>query len=498
MSNDKSAGLDQFSVRLLKLSAPYISKSLAFICNLSLRNSVFPDDWKRAKVTPIYKSGNKSDVGNYRPISVLPIVSKIIERAVHNQLYKYVSTKGILSSAQSGFRANHSTTTTLLDVQDFILNNMDNGYVTGAIFLDLKKAFDTVNHNVLIDKLKRYGVDGIELSWFKSYLSNRSQAVNVNSNLSEFEHINIGVPQGSILGPLLFILFVNCLPNAVNCKTEMYADDTTLLFRSKCPDELSTSLTSNLDLVANWLKANKLTLNISKTKVMLFGTRHMLDKFNDISLTYNDDMIEMVREFKYLSVKFDSTMSWLSHIDYLANNVSKRIGVIRRVKHFLPHQTLVMLANALVIPHFDYASPVWSNCSDSYQARLQVLHNRLARTILSADIRTPINDMMNLLHWTKLSNRWKSQILIILFKCLKDISPTYLSSNFEFVHNYHNHTTRNHSSNTLIIPKINSNSGMRTFLFRSGHLWNNLSPSIRIDLENMSLGQFKSYISTVS
>ena len=156
-----------------------------------------------------------------------------------------------------------------------------------------------------------------------------------------------------------------------------------------------------------------------------------------------------------------------------------------------------MLSNALVIPHFDYASPVWSNCSDSYQARLQVLHNRLARTILSADIRTPINDMMNLLHWTKLSNRWKSQILIILFKCLKDISPTYLSSNFEFVHNYHNHTTRNHSSNTLIIPKINSNSGMRTFLFRSGHLWNNLSPFICIDLENMSLGQFKSYISTV-
>ena len=224
----------------------------------------------------------------------------------------------------------------------------------------------------------------------------------------------------------------------------------------------------------------------------------MLDRFNDVSLTYNDAMIEMVKEFKYLGVKFDSTMSWLSHIDYLANNVSKRIGVIRRVKHFLPHPTLVMLSNALVIPHFDYASPVWSNCSNSYQARLQVLHNRLARTILSADIRTPINDMMNLLHWTKLSDRWKIQILIILFKCLKDISPTYLSSNFEFVHNYHNHTTRNHSSNTLIIPKINSNSGMRTFLFRSSHLWNNLSPSIRIDLENLSLGQFKSYISTVS
>ena len=163
MKNSKSSGLDPFNVRLLKLAAPFISQCLAYICNLSLNVSSFPDVWKKAKVTPIFKSGDKTNVSNYRPISVLPIVSKIIERAVHDQLYEYMSNVGLLSNAQSGFRPNHSTTTTLLDVQDYILKNMDSGYSTGVLFIDLKKAFDTVNHDILIRKLKQYGVDGNEL-----------------------------------------------------------------------------------------------------------------------------------------------------------------------------------------------------------------------------------------------------------------------------------------------------------------------------------------------
>ena len=498
MNNDKSPGLDGLNVKLLKLAAPYISNCIAHICNLSLYSSQFPDNWKRAKVTPIYKTGDKSDVSNYRPISVLPITSKIIERAVHEQLYNYISSTNNLSSAQSGFRSNHSTTTTLLDVQDFILKNMDEGYATGAIFLDLKKAFDTVNHEILIDKLCNYGIKGNELSWFKSYLSNRSQVVNINSNLSEPKNINIGVPQGSILGPLLFIIFVNCLPGAVNCKTIMYADDTTLLFKARCPDELSSVMTSNLYKVANWLEANKLTLNIDKTKMMIFGTTQVLDRFHDVTLNYSTTVINRVTEFKYLGVKFDNTMSWSPHVDYLAKTISKRIGIIKRVKHFLPHSILVMLSNALVNPHFDYASPVWGNFSQVSHAKLQVMHNRLARTILSADIRTPIIDMLNSLQWDNLSDRWKKQMLVVVFKCLKNISPPYLSSQFVFVHNTHMHATRNHSTNTLVIPKCNTNSGLRTFHVRAGHLWNSVPPSIRSELSNMSLRQFKLYASTMS
>lgn len=494
MANDKSPGFDEFNAKLLKIAAPFISDCLAYICNLSLSESVFPDDWKKAKVTPIYKSGEKTDVGNYRPISVLPIVSKIIERAVHDQLYKYLNDTGKLSTAQSGFRANHSTTTTLLDVQDYVLNNMDSGYTTGLIFLDLKKAFDVVNHDILIDKLSKYGINQKELLWFKSYLNNRSQAVHVNSTLSNFENINIGIPQGSILGPLLFIIFVNCLPYAVNCKIVMYADDTTLMCRAKNEVDLQAQLESSLHNVAKWLEANKLILNVDKTKLMVLGTKHMLSKFNNVNLVYNNNVIEKVNEFKYLGVKFDSNMSWSSHFDYLSGNISKRIGIIRRVKHFLPHHTLVMLSNALVIPHFDYASSVWCNFSLEYQNKLQVLQNSLARTILSADIRTPVNDMFNSLKWIKLSDRWRNHMLILVFKCLRNLSPTYLTSKFEFVHSNHAHATRNQVSNTLIVPKFNSNSGLRTFHVRATYIWNNLSPAIRTEMENMTLGQYKTNV----
>ena len=496
MDNNKSPGLDKFSVKLLKLAAPYVSKSLAHICNISLNSSKFPDEWKKAKVTPIFKSGDKNNVSNYRPISVLPIISKIIERTVHNQLYDYLCSRNILSDSQSGFRSNHSTTTTLLDVQDYILNNMDNGFATGVIFLDLKKAFDTVNHEILINKLADYGIKGNELGWFKSYLSNRAQAVHVNSFLSDFRTYNTGIPQGSILGPLLFIIFVNCLPDVVTCKTVMYADDTSLMCKAKTADDLKVQLESNLKAVANWFKANKLTLNTDKTKFMIFGTNHTLNHYNDITLTFDDKFIERVDVFKYLGIKFDSNMSWSSHIDYVSGNISKRIGVVKRAKYFLPHKTLVMLSNALVIPHFDYASSVWSNCSATNQYQLQVLHNRLARTILFADIRTPVDDMLNSLNWIKLCDRWSNHMILLTFKCIKNMCPEYLCNQFDFVHNAHDHKTRSHSSNTLIVPKCNSNSGKRTFIVRAANLWNNLPPSYRVNFETMSLHQFKTSIIT--
>ena len=287
---------------------------------------------------------------------------------------------------------------------------MDTGYATGVLFIDLKKAFDTVNHDILVEKLKYYGIDGNELLWFKSYLTNRSQAVNVNSTLSDFQSINIGIPQGSIQGPLLFIIFVNCLPCSVpECKTVMYADDTSLMCKSQNVSDLQDQFDSCISKVAEWFKANKLTLNVDKTKFMIFGTNRTLEKFDDVKLIYNNNQIERVDELKYLGVKLDSKLSWSAHVDYLSKNISKRTGIIKRVKHFLPRKTVVMLSNALVIPHFDYSSTVWSNTSAESLNRLQVLHNNLARIILSADIRTPINEMMEELKWIKLEKRWHEQ-----------------------------------------------------------------------------------------
>ena len=348
LSNYKSPGLDGFQAKVLKLAAPTICKPLAYKCNLSLLTSTFPFDWKQAKVTLIFKDGDKTDVGNYRPISVLSIVSKILERAVHDQLYSFLTTNSILHPSVWIQKwplhkyGKYSTNTALLrhyfavllhsvlqlfifcctnvyavssyaernkcyvmlcyvmlcyvmlcyvmlcyvmlcyvmlcyvmlDVSDFILNNMNGVRATTAIFLDLKKAFDTVNHDILISKLHCYGIKGSALNWFISYLTDTSQVVTINSHLSDSQNINIGVLHGSVLRPLLFIIYVNSLPDSVTCKCIMYADDTTLLCSSSDPISLQSDLTSSLTSIANWFKVNKLTLNVKKAKLMIFGTNN--------------------------------------------------------------------------------------------------------------------------------------------------------------------------------------------------------------------------------
>jgi len=494
MHNSKSPGFGNMNVKLLKLAAPIICHSLAYICNISLQTSVFPKSWKQAKVTPIHKEGDKSDVSNYRPISVLPVVSKIIERAVHNQLYSFLTENNILNPCQSGFRSGHSTTTTLLDVSDCILNNMNQGKITGALFLDLKKAFDTVNHSLLIEKLQSYGISGNQLKWFISYLSDRTQSVNVNSTVSDCKLIDIGIPQGSILGPLLFILYVNSLPDSVDCKCIMYADDTTLLFSASDPLTLQQEMNDNMARIAQWFEINQLTLNIKKTKFMIFGTNHSLKDYNDIDLMYGNDKIERVDKFKYLGVIFDPILSWSEHIDYISSIISKRIGVIRRVKFYLPPHTLKMLANALVFPHFDYCSAVWSNCNLDHSKSLQILQNKLARVLLSADIKTSVNTLMQTLDWNKLHARWVHQLLIIVLKCLQNHAPTYLSSQFNFTSSVHSHNTRSQVSNTLVVPLWNKKPGRRTFLYRGSLLWNMLPSHVRTNCDSFTLPAFKSVL----
>ena len=191
----------------------------------------FPSDWKMAKVSPIFKNGSKSDLNNYRPISVIPTVAKIFEKIIYDQLYQYLNENDLLSSGQSGFRSLHSTLTALLETNDNWCVNVDRGLLNGVIFIDLRKAFDTIDHEIILKKLTKYGVDQDALKWFKSYLTNRMQRCNVNNHLSSASPLNCGVPQGSIIGPLLFLIYINDLPNCLNVGTpRMYADDTNVTF----------------------------------------------------------------------------------------------------------------------------------------------------------------------------------------------------------------------------------------------------------------------------
>ena len=266
-----ATGIDGLPARLLKDSAVVIADRVTHLLNLSIKSGTVPSEWKQAKVVPLFKSGNKDDLDNYRPISILPILSKILEKAVFHQLHSYLSKNSLLSPYQSGFRASHSTQLAITFLIDKIRGRMDKGLLTGAMFIDLKKAFDTVPHDGLLNKLFRYGIQDQPFSWFESYLTNRTQSVSIGNHLSSAANISSGVPQGSALGPLLFILYINDLPLAVGLSSVMlYADDTVIFSAASSIDQLQLNLSLDLNVVSNWLTANGLFLNLKKTEYIVF------------------------------------------------------------------------------------------------------------------------------------------------------------------------------------------------------------------------------------
>ena len=256
LKTNKAIGLDNISARLIKDASVVICGQLTCLYNRSLQSAVFPNIWKMGKVTALFKSGSRLDANNYRPITVLPTLSKILEKAVHSQVYGFLKTNELLSLNQFGFREKLSTAVALARFTDTILDNMDDGQLTGVAFLDLSKAFDTVNHSRLILKLKSIGFSSHVCEWFESYLTHRCQVTVVDNYKSSVKPVNVGVPQGSILGPLLFIIYVNNLPNCItSCKISMYADDTVIHYSSKSDKSIETKLNEDLLNVHKWFTA---------------------------------------------------------------------------------------------------------------------------------------------------------------------------------------------------------------------------------------------------
>ena len=258
----KATGLDNIPCKLLKIAADVVAPSLTCMFYQSLLTGIYPSDWKLAKVTPIFKNRSKSDLNNYRPISVIPAVAKIFEKIIYDQLYNYLNGNDLLTSCQSGFRSLHSTLTALLETSNNWCVNVDKGLLNGVIFIDLKKAFDTIDHEIILQKLAKYVVDQDPLKWFKSYLTNRLQRCNVNNHLSSASPLNCGIPQGSIIGPLLIFDLYKLLGSP-----GMYADDTNVTFAASVMLGLETKINTKLKRINLWLRANKLSLNVAKTIV---------------------------------------------------------------------------------------------------------------------------------------------------------------------------------------------------------------------------------------
>jgi len=316
LCKSKATGLDKISAKLLREYPDLIAESLTIIFNQSLLTGIFPDDWKSARVTPLYKnSGKGNNPTNYQPISVIPVMAKVFERVVYDQLYHYLTANRILSRYQSGFRSLHSTVTALLEATDSWAMNIDRGLVNTVVFLDLKKAFDTVDHNILLKKLQYYGIRSSCHEWFTSYLNNRTQTCQINCSVSTSKLVKCGVPHGTILGPLLFLLYINDLPNCLYfSQPRMYADDTSLTFSSADLNCISDGLNYDLDGVFIWLSANKLTLNLTKTEFMLVASRQKLSTLSETpSFSRNEHPVLQVSSAKSLGMHIDQNLNWECH-----------------------------------------------------------------------------------------------------------------------------------------------------------------------------------------
>ena len=491
LRNTKSVGLDDISIFVLKLCAREIAPSITYLINFSLKSGIFPKQWKLAKIIPIHKSGDKESPSNYRPISILPCVSKILERIVQRQILAYLHKNNILSPAQSGFRPKHSTVTTLLKVTDDWLHAIDKKEYTGAVFVDLKKAFDTVDCDIIIKKLNRIGINGMSSAWIKSYMSDRVCRTLVNNELSSESNITCGVPQGSLLGPLLFIIYLNDLVNCVkSCQVQLYADDTVLYFSHPSIHNVETALQADLEKVNDWMSQNKLTVNHQKTVCMLFGSKVMLSKQNVLSISLQDSPLKQVRQFKYLGLICDENLDWNIHIDNMLQKIGKMVGFMGRLRRSLNESVVNLLYKSLILPYFDYGDIVYGSTFKRHTDRLQKLQNRAGRIILRIKPMShfSVAEMHNALNWNLLDKRRHDHSLIFMYKITNNLTPEYLRNEFEAV--THSHSSR--LGERFYLPKPRTEYLKKSFKYRCAKAYNELPVDIK---SSSTLRAFRSKIS---
>lgn len=452
-----------------------ITVPMTHVINLSLLNACIPTDFKTAKVLPLYKKGNKNEEGNYRPVSILPVMSKIFEKVVYSQLYKYLDNKSLLYKNQSGFRTGFSTDTALTCLGDKIRFNMDNGLYTGMVLIDLQKAFDTVNHKILACKLKAIGLDNVSVNWFMSYLSDRNQFVYANNTCSGIGKVNCGVPQGSILGPLLFVIYINDMENSVNCDLYMYADDAALIVSGKSVNEIEVMLSSELESLSAWLEENKLSLHLGKTESILFATSRKLAKTDQLDIKCKDVNISSKSSVKYLGVNIDQDMSCSTVANCFLGKINGKLKFLHRKAAFFGLRERKMLCSALLQSHFDYACNLWyRNLSTALKCKFQKAQNKIVRYILNYDSRQHLYfEDFKKVNMLSVENRVDYITLCHMFNINKGIAPSYLC---DLNITVHTHSTRSNSD--YILPSVKTQ-GKRSFKYNGIKLWNETDVAIR-------------------
>ena len=400
LPNKGSSGYDGISNKLIKCLLNNLTEPLIYVCNKSLQEGIFPDAMKHANVVPLYKSKSKLEKINYRPISLLLTLSKILEKLVHKRTYSFLQASNILYAGQYGFREKHSCEHAVSELVGQVVKNQTKNKHTAAVFLDLSKAFDTLNHEVLLNKLHIYGIRGKVHSWFKSYLENRTLSVKCIDNItgpaiySDSLPITYGTTQGSCLGPLLFLIFTNDLHLHLKFTTcILFADDTTLYMSSSNVNYLRFGVQHDLESLSDWFKANSLTLNLTKSECVFFTRSKKLQNL-DLSLKVSNITLPTVRNTKFLGIWIDNNLDWNKHVDVLTSKLKQKIKMISIKRRYLSAHCKKILYYAQFCSHLSYGILLWGNmCSKEKLRKLQKLQTNCIK-LFEPNSDRPLEDSM--------------------------------------------------------------------------------------------------------
>ena len=491
---NKSLGPNSIPIYILKVYKEFFSEKLLTLINISLETGTFPDLCKIAKVIPIHKKDDKSNIHNYRPISLLPIFSKILEKIIYKRLYTYFNDNNLIYHQQFGFRAKHSTNHALISLTEEIKSKLDTGHYVGGVFIDLEKAFDTVNHSILCKKLEHYGIRGIPNTLIKSFLSNRKQYVSINGFESNIKEISCGVPQGSTLGPLLFLIYINDFQYSLDkSKASHFADDTNILYASKNIKTIESVLNHELKLASTWLRANKLSLNEDKTKLLIFHSKNKVLKENSISIKLNNIKLSLSKSVNYLGLLIDDCLSWNCHITNLSKKLSRANGILSKLRYNAPKSICISVYYSIFYSYLNYGNSVWTLTSEENLNSVRILQKKCMRIINFSEFNAHTNNLFLTDKLLKLDDIIEFNLLKIIFEFKNNLLPDTLNSLFTKSTEVHSYMTRNAKKSGFFIPSIKSvKHGNKSLRYLCPVSWNNFSKINPFILHINSLNQLKS------
>lgn len=484
--NNKKSSVDGINNKILKLSFEGIGDRFLQVINTSMEKGVFPKSWKTSTVVPIEKKPNSILCEEHRPINMVPCYEKLLELAVNEQIVEYVESNSILSKYQSGFRKNNSCESALQSILFNWKNALNNKKIIGAVFLDFQRAFETIDRKLLLLKLEYMGITNCTMEWFKSYLQDRYQVTKFGEEVSSNKKTKYGVPQGTVLGPNLFILYINDIVKYVNkCNIQMFADDTLIYIVGDDVNDIMSILNEELNVLNKWLTDNNLRLNINKTKYMIIKSKHNpLDVNNNVVLSINGSDIEKVSEIKYLGVIIDQNLTFSRHAEFIRNKVAKKINFLGRIGKNLNQYAKRTVYNSIIHSHFHYCSTILFLFNESEFSVLQKKQNLALRIILHCNRYTNIKQMLDNVEVLSVKQTVILNTMTFIYKMLNGFLPEHLLEHCVFVRDIHHHDTRN--QNNFYIAMVRTNYGQKDLFHNGLKMYNDLPDSVKDSASIMS------------